>query len=482
MSLVSVEFDQSGSIPKYPEWYKGVRNEIIASTKEKRSEYRRILHNHLWKEFGYEPIELNYLREISFILSGSRGGSSIAIDMLRQQAMSFGGNGKKILSLPGEQRPYFELAQFTPPFKESFSDKLNDKDTENLSKTDTLLTELLSEVGYPEAQTQDLMGFAITIYGRFLLQWPNINLGPADEAIFKILEAVKTVSLVSPNSSLYVDNESSRENLLQTIKSQFPEIDLRFYDHLNNQSVSGGNFSSPRYDYFIEEPPFIIPSPWHFASKQELENSVLLLKDPSDAWRIPFWKKVFKNQNIAWLHLTRNVQESVNGLCDGWKFPYGYITTRSPKLLKVKGYTDNLLPWTQWYANFSTSDTVWKLLLGGTEVDLEKIATIQWSDAHKVIIQEVGDKTNRLSFEWLRSNPKLAISTICNNMDVELTPSLLAAADRMKNKKVQVTPGTNADSNRWRVAANYESILTYTTEVDVANLSKELGYNKITNL
>lgn len=491
MSLPLSEIEPKGFSVEYPGWYIESRREIITRTRERRSVYRSILNRHLEQEYGHGLTgidHLNDLKEVAFLLSGSRGGSSIAVDILKQQARSFSGSGKKILCFPGEQKPYFELAQLTPPFKNGLSDRLDTQYTQERSKIGVLFTEMLSEVGYPESETNDLIGFAITIYGRLLLQWPNIDFGHPDEAMPKILEAIKTAIPNLPNPFLYIDSDTSREKLLRGLKVQFSDIDLRFYDHPNRQVDLNRNSVLLNYDCFIEEPPFIIPSPWHFISKQELSKGILFMKDPSDAWRLAFWKNLFTNQNVTWVHLTRNAQESVNGLCDGWRFPYGYVTTRSPKLLNVRGYTDHLLPWTEWYANFSTPDVVWALLLGKKAVDLEKIAAVQWADAHKTIIQEVGNKPNyyrltspqdptKFGFEWFRSEPQEAVVAICDKLGIEMTTSLATAIDEMKDKKVQATPGTDANAGRWRTANNYDQIVSYTTEPYVKELSEELGYN-----
>ena len=290
------------------------------------------------------------------------------------------------------------------------------------------------------------------------------------------------------NTLIYKDEVVSREKLMNYIKLYFSKIDLRFYDSINSKIDTSSTVSFSQYGFFIEEPPFIIPSPWHFASINDLSTGILILKDPSDAWRIPFWKWIFNRIPLSYTHLTRNVYESINGLCEGWNFPYGYITTRSPQPIQIKGYTSIELPWTSWYVNYSTSDKVWKLLLSHQEVYLEKIVVQQWIDAHQSIINQVGNDLNyfrlssnkyedKIGFEWLRSEPIEAISQLCNIFEFELTSTLLKAAQQIAIHQVQVTPGTNGESNRWEKAPNRNMIALYANDPVVVDLSKKLGYS-----
>jgi hypothetical protein len=491
MSFSRIKSYAKGFFPQYSWEYIEIRRQAILKTREKRYVYRSILNEHLKSKYGHGLLsreELSQMKRVVFLLSGSRGGSSIAADILKQQARGSDSSGKKIFCLPGEQRPYFELSKLTPPFTDSLSNRLDLHDARDRVKTTTLLTELSSDIGYPENNTADLLGFAITIYGRLLLQWPNIDFASTENAIAKIHEAIKTVSPHLEGEYVYIDTYKSKKRLMLAIKEKFPQIDLAFYDMINNGNDLSVTSQAWSYDHFIEEPPFIIPSPWHFATGAELSQGILLMKDSSDAWRIPFWQELFQKTSLSWLHLTRNAPESINGLCDGWKFPYGYLTTRSPNTLKINNYTNSRQLWTQWYVNYSTSDRIWEVLLSGEMVDLEYIAALQWADAHRTILDTVGNEPDyyrlasdqdpsRFGFEWLRSKPLEAVTLICQKLDLQLTPSLIDAAERIKERMVQVTPGTEAKSERWMAAKNSDLILAYAQGPELIELSQKLGYH-----
>ena len=474
---------------KYSIGYIAHREKIVEQTLQKRIKYRGILQKHLKQFYGHGLLksnELRNLKEVNFILSGSRGGSSVVVDILKQQACTASSVGKKILSIPGEEKPYMEIAKLTPPFKDFISDKLNESHAKS-EKADIFLSELTSEIGWPLKKTTDLRGFAITIYGRLLMQWPSVDFGAPESAIKKIEKSIKKASKINKDVLTYDSEVSSDIILMKKIKNFFPDIDLKFYDRMNNlHDISSGQLYS-KCQYFIEEPPFIIPSPWHFVTTDELAQGILILKDPSDAWRIPFWKELLKGIRISWTHLTRNAYESINGLCDGWKFPYGYITTKSPKPLQVKGYTNPKMPWTKWYAKYSTSDEVWKLLLNKKPVDLERIAREQWVSAHQAIIDEVGgdkhyyriaDKKDKkkIGFEWLRSKPNEAFGQICDMFQIELSSSLKEAVEKITTRAVQVTPGSSMNADRWKHSQNYDKIILQVKSYPVVRLSKILGY------
>lgn len=473
----------------YPSWYVEQREKIISNTREKRRAYKQILSKHLKQAYGHFLLtkeDLSKIDSILFLLSSSRSGSSVTADILRQQARSTTGTGKQIICLPGEHRPLFELAGLSTPFNMLLvSDELGSTQAKS-ENVDILLDELSAEIGYPLESTFNLLEFAITIYGRLLLQWPKINFGSPEEAIGNIYTAVRTCGVGDPLE--YKDSPESRHRLMHALQRVYPKIDLRLYDGVNSKGIVQPKFESNHYDNFLEEPPFIVPSPWCFPSKTTLRETILMLKDPSDAWRIPFWMKALHGQTIHWMHLTRNAPESINGLCDGWRYPYGYITKRFPRPLKINGYTSTKQPWTQWYVNYSTSDKVWQLLLNKETIDLELVAATQWEDAHKSILNSAGNDPNyyriiseynskSFGFEWIRSEPVQAVTAICKKFAIELSPSLVKAARQIGARKVQVTPGTNANPMRWKHSCNHEKIMEYVKSDSVAEVSMALGYD-----
>ncbi len=474
---------------EYPKRFIATRMNLILAINKKREEYRVILSEHLKKKDSelLNPKDLNFLTKFAFLLSSSRSGSSITASILSQHAKRYKNSGNILLCLQGELKPYFDLSQLSPPFVDVYSNELDVYHTKDQAKVNTLLTELSSEIGYPIGETTDILEFSIIIYGRLLLQWPILDFGAAETAVSKIYEIVKSISLNINGIPTYVDTSNTRILLLKAIKKIFPEIDLSFYDIPRTKISLLKSACLYNLDSFIEEPPFIIPVPWHFAIKEELAQGILFLKDPSNSWRIPFWREILRNHTISWLHLTRNVLESVNGLCNGWIYPFGFITNRSPKPLKIRGYTQDTLNYTQWYTNFSTSNRIWELLLHEKSVDLEQVCSTQWADAHRAIINLVSEDKNyfkissrdnpkQFGFEWLRAKPVEVITQISEKLDIELTQSLIDAANDINNQNVQVTQGINRHPDRWKVAENRDLIIKYSREAEILEISQKLGY------
>ena len=473
----------------YSQVYIATRTQLIFALHDKRLEYRRILSEHIKKIYNTELLnakDLELLPKSAFLLSSSRSGSSVSADILSQHAKGCKHTESKLLCLPGELRPYFVLAMLTPPFVDGFSDALGSQDTKDLTRIDILLRELSQEIGYPVGETSDILTYAITFYGRLLLQWPTIDFGSADTAIAKIHKIIEDISSSVKGIPTYIDSPVSRQRLLLAINKHFPGIDLRFYDIMHTKRDAIDESYSINFDCLVEEPPFIVPVPWNFATRDEIGRGVLLIKDPSNAWRIPFWREILKSHTISWLHLTRNVLETINGLCDGWKYPFGYISNRSPSPLKIRGYSNKRLPWTQWYSKFSTSNRVWELLLSEESVDLEYVCATQWADAHRSIINLVSNdqgyckisskkEPSKIGFEWLRSEPVEAISRICEDLDVQLSQSLIDAANSIKKRLIQVTPGTYGRPDRWKVARNRDLIIKYSQEQYISEISERIG-------
>jgi len=467
--------------------------ETIIKARRLRAEYRQILSQRLEHKYGHPLLSETFLslsdiQEIAFLLSSSRGGSSVTMDLLRQQARTASNEQRRVLSIPGEERPHLVLAGLYSPFIETLADELDGKHVwqqDPFNKTqfraDTLKSEIMSEIGYPIKETNDLITFAIRIYGRLLLQWPNINFGEAQEAIEKILSVVRGISIMSSQGLVYADNQETRKKMMLGIQQLFPEINLLFYDgfYEDEEILQRSSEDYNPLQYTLEETPFIIPSPWHYASNNELDNGILLLKDPSNAWRIDFLKELFRKSTIHWLHLTRDPRESINGLCDGWKFRGGYLTTMSPKPVSITGYTDHLLQ--SQYVNYSTPHILWVALSQGNEIALEHLAALQWAEAHRAIMEgvsgdpkyyKIANDEYPIGFDWMRDDTEGAVRAICEHLGIPATLSLLQAAFNMSKNVIQATPGTDPRiRDRWKQAENHELVERYAALPFVASIA-----------
>jgi hypothetical protein len=217
-----------------------------------------------------------------------------------------------------------------------------------------------------------------------------------------------------------------------------------------------------------------------------LTNSHLLLKDPSNVWRLSFWKKFFCQLSIKHLILARDPRETINGLCDGWCYPYGYQTVESPEPLMIHGYSERG-EWQKHYVNYSTSSDLWKILGTGLPVHLEVVAAMQWVTSYRALLPLLSNRdalylksprsgSELIGFEWIKTYPIAAFQQICRWLEIPFTSTLHQAALNLKTKPVQVTPGTGANGDRWKNSARKEAIEYVSHLPWVIQVAKELGY------
>ena len=472
---------------------------LVRKVRDRRNEYRAILADHLklkrQKPVWDSPLSLSDIREVLLLLSGSRGGSSVTASLLRHQARGAEIRQIKLLSLPGEQTPHLMLAGLMYPLLQRFSDELFPEDylapdpvacDTTRHKVNYLRDELLGEIGYPLVATSDLRCFAITVYGRLLLQWPALQFDGAEKTIRHIEAAVMQVTAALKSPGVYWDYKPYRTMLMLHLRERYPEIDLHYYDGLDHKSVDKlipKSIGGP-LPYQIEEPPFIMPQPWHYADTGDVETGTLLLKDPADAWRIGFWQAVFPRSFFHLFHLTRDPRAAINGLCDGWRYPYGYHTMRAPKNLRIRGYSEQG-SWQSKVANYSSCEVLWKVLNLNCEFTLEDIAALQWSYAHEAILRArhepgywrigmpgIHDK----GFEWIERSAADAMMTICQQTGIKANSELLGAARSMKSNRVQVIPGIIPSFNRWEKAENANFIHSAASHEFVKYIADQLEY------
>lgn len=475
--------------------------DMVQKVRFKREEYRKLLAVHLNKTYGNiglwnSDVQLSDLTNVALLLSSPRGGSSATINILSQQASKANKNDRIIVVLPGETKPHLLLSSFYFPFNNKLSDELTFFDARKLDPftsykklaTKYLRNELLCEVGYPIQRTKDLLGFAIRIYGRLLLQWPEIEFGPPEYVIGIIKKYLKNITNALGTPGEYIDSKKYRRHLFTLLCSYFQKISIDLYDGIENYANSNRSITSSRTIpsvYQIEEAPFIIPKPWNYVNCDEIDNTVLFLKDTSDAARILFWKKIFYKSQLFLFHLTRDPREVINGLCEGWNFPFGFQTIPLPFEFHICGYSDtngcykNTL-------NFSVYKDILALLYSRKSVDLEYIAAVQWASAHNFILQNSSDElywrigsfniNGKKGFEYVRENPSKAIKEICSILNVPITKSFQNSILLFPNELIMSMNRIEPKPNRWIYAKNSTKIESIVNQDFVKILASRLEY------
>jgi hypothetical protein len=146
----------------------------------------------------------------------------------------------------------------------------------------------------------------------------------------------------------------------------------------------------------LEEPPFVPIAPWRLASAEDLATRPLIIKTPSNAYRLPFLKGLFPEARFRVLHLVRNPAAAINGLYDGWRYR-GFHSHFMGEALDIPGYSDNRPEDAKW----------WKYDLPPGWQDwrarpLEEVCAFQWRSAHQSILEFIGGQDSlRIRFEDL---------------------------------------------------------------------------------
>jgi hypothetical protein len=146
----------------------------------------------------------------------------------------------------------------------------------------------------------------------------------------------------------------------------------------------------------IENPPYIDQPLARRATLDELGSKTLLFKSPPDAYRPGFYESLFPNAQITYVHLTRGLVQTVNGLMDGWsKNEVDFISNPvglPGKDLNIEGYSDSDATRAYWCFDLFPD---WQAY---SDAPLVEVCAQQWLQAHRGIIDNFPVE-GRVTFE-----------------------------------------------------------------------------------
>jgi hypothetical protein len=186
------------------------------------------------------------------------------------------------------------------------------------------------------------------------------------------------------------------------LRKLVPRLNPYFYDlepKLVRNAFPGERIPSgpPNEACVIEEPPYICESPWLPAALRGQAQRPLLLKSPSNAYRLDFLRALFPNAEITVVHVMRNPAASVAGLMCGW-LHHGFFKHRTPPdMLRIDGYSGADRPWTSRWWKFD-------LPPGWTQLanrPLEEVCRFQWLSANEHILRWV--QRNRGGINYIQT-------------------------------------------------------------------------------
>jgi hypothetical protein len=308
-----------------------------------------------------EPDWNEAVRRAVVILSASRSGSSMIFNVLSS-------NGD-VVAPAGEHEPWLFLSGNKYPF--TASDALEESDLQNRELLLTFLrNDLLVRAGkVNDAQLGDL------VWNRLATRQLHTR-----EPLGRMV------------NSLY-DTHPDQQRHLACVMRAVGGASRERPPATHPEQVGDDYYQLP-----IENPPHITQPLARRATLEELECKVLLFKSPGDVYRPGFYEALFPRAKITYLHLTRGLAQTINGLMDGWTVnELDYIsnpTGMDGRSLAVEGYSCSDVTRAYWCYDLFPG---WARC---QDASLLEVCSEQWWQAH-TSAQRNFPAARRLAFEGL---------------------------------------------------------------------------------
>ncbi len=341
------------------------------------------------------PIDglLSRVREVVLLASSSRGGSSVMAEILR--------NSQHMLHFRAEINPFLLLSGHTAPESGHDSDLLGADDIADRDSLELLLAHDLGRQAGTLPDDAAVERFATELHWRLSLQWPLERFDPS----WVLAQVRDSLSQLERHhgwaAGTFPETARFHAVFLGRVRAAHPVVNPWYYDlppQLIEQHCPDARPSlAPPSAVVLEEPPFVTVSPWRPVTPEQLAQLPVVIKTPSNAYRLPFLARLFPNARLRVLHLTRNAAASVNGLVDGWRFR-GFFAHQVPDLT-IGGYTDPEQPWTRCWWKFDLPPG-WQRW---TDKPLVEVCGFQWRSAHRAVLEALASSPEleqlRLPFE-----------------------------------------------------------------------------------
>jgi len=317
------------------------------------------------------------VKRVCVILTSSRGGSSLLKEVLSRN--------DQIVSLPGEEEPYYIMTRNVFPFGSESDGILK------LKGKKTILDMMYNDLGVP-VRSMNLAKIARDWNRRLIMQFPEIRFNHIDELVENCYGT----------SDSYEEGTELFLKALLGVKSGYYDVMKRNYDFIE--------------EFKIEEPPFVVPGNKRPMTTDDLKSKVLLFKTPQNYCRPGIFEDMFPNAEIKYIHLTRGWAQSVNGLMDGWLSDTGFFSYNVDVIdeeLTISGYSDVKKFGRKWW-NFDLFPG-WQQF---TDTRLIDVCTRQWYSAHDWILNNYTPGLT-VKFENFLSDKQGVLNQICSYIGID---------------------------------------------------------------
>ena len=240
------------------------------------------------------------VRELVVVASSSRSGSSMLAEILRKSSA--------LVHLRAEINPFLRLVGLGFPTSGTGSDRLSADDLNSLrlQLRQVLAEELALDAGCPCDQIDDER-FVLDVAWRLAIQWPelDLDLGLVTAAARQVLDRLRRAHQWATNELR--DIPLFQLELLSELRAAGLPVEPCHYDlprALLDSTDRRPSHGAPG-NALVEEPPFVLPRLWRRVDEQDLVTKALVIKTPSNAYRLDFLCALFPYARIRVLHLTR---------------------------------------------------------------------------------------------------------------------------------------------------------------------------------
>jgi hypothetical protein len=398
------------------------------------------------------------MKEVVLIASSSRGGSSVFTAFLRRS--------QSLLHLQGEVNPLLRLSGLGYPDSGVDSDALFAHHALGPAGPQ-VRKKLAAEAGTLASlplSAPDWRHFTAALHHRLCIQWPKLPITAA--------EVAASADAARPHLDTL---QVFHAELLCGLRQHHPQLNPHYYDlsrALIAERCPAPRPDGPPHGVIIEEPPFVTVAPWRHAAPDDPRP--LVIKTPSNAYRLPFFRALLPKARLRVLHLTRNAAAAINGLYDGWRYPDGFYAHQLPAPLSISGYSERR-PWGQrwWQYDLPPGWRQW------TQAPLESVCGFQWRAAHQHTLDFLAahPEVDRLQvrFEDLIGEPEAArraIDRVVSWLGIEADPPL------QQSTLLAMPPVMSTDTPRHRRWFEKAALLEPVLErADTKQLMEQLGYD-----